>query len=186
MNIQQIIAEAAILVPHDVPQSDQLAALTGINQDFFNIVKIPKVVRFTTAAAQADYVLAADIRQKNIDLLMTGMFRYMSLDSDAVTPRQNAYSFDDVSHTLTLWPAPYGVLEGFLRYRRIGTLIYTSSNLTAEPEAPAEYHWSYVQALAAYLASTQDDAIKAANYEAQYKASWNTAAQNYQTGGDGK
>lgn len=182
MNMQQIITEAAILVPHDVPQSDQLEALTAINQDFFNVVKIPKISRFTSVAAQGDYTLPADVRQKNIDLLMIGMFRYMSMDSAVVTPRQNAFSFDDSSHVLSVWPAPYGVLEGFLRYHRIGTLTYTSSNLTAEPEAPLEYHWSYVHALAVFLANSQDDVGKAANYEAQYKAEWNVAAQNYQAG----
>jgi hypothetical protein len=182
LNIQQIITEADILVPNDVQTADKAVALTGINQDFFNVVKIPKIARFVTGAAQGDYILASDVRQKNIDLVMTGMFRYMSLDNDAATPRQNAYSFDDISHTLSLWPAPYGMLEGFLRYRRIGMATYSADNLTTTPEAPEEYHWSYVLALAAYLGNTQDDAIKAANYEAQYKASWNVAAQNYQAG----
>lgn len=182
LNIQQIITEADILVPNDVPTTDKAVALTGINQDFFNVVKIPKIARFVTTAAKGDYVLASDVRQKNIDLVMTGMFRYMSLDNEAVTPRQNAFSFDDSSHILSLWPAPYGVLEGFLRYRRIGMATYSVSDLAASPEAPEEYQWSYVLALAAHLANTQDDAIKAANYEAQYKASWNVAAQNYQVG----
>lgn len=182
MNIQQIIAEADILVPNDVQPADKVIALTGINQDFFNVVKIPKIVRFPSVAAQGDYTLPADVRQKNIDLLMIGMFRYMSLDNSEVTPRQNAFSFDDVSHVLSVWPAPYGVLEGFLRYYRIGTTSYSADNLPAAPDAPEEYHWTYVLALAAYLANTQDDAGKAANYEAQYKAAWNVAAQNYQVG----
>lgn len=182
LNIQQIITEADILAPNDVPIADKAAALTGINQDFFNVVKIPKIARFTSVVAQGDYTLPVDVRQKNIDLLMIGMFRYMSMDSAAVTPRQNAFSFDDASHVLSVWPAPYGVLEGFLRYRRIGMATYSVSDLSTTPEAPEEYHWSYVLALAAYLANTQDDAIKAANYEAQYKASWNVAAQNYQAG----
>lgn len=179
MNIASILGEASILVPHDVTVVDQLAALTEINRDFFNVVKIPKQARFSTVASQNEYTLASDIRQKNIDLVMVGMFRYRSLDSEAVTPFQNAYTFDDIEHKLTLWPAPYDTLEGFLRYHRIGTSNFTSDNLGAVPDAPEEYHWSYVLALAAYLANTQDDAIKAANYEAQYKAMWNVAAQNY-------
>lgn len=182
MNIQQIIAEADILVPNDAQNADKVLALTGINQDFFNVVKIPKITCFTSVASQGDYTLPSDVRQKNIDLLMIGMFRYMSMDSASVTPRQNAFSFDDASHVLSVWPAPYGVLEGFLRYYRIGTTNYSAGNLSAAPDAPEEYHWTYVLALAAYLSNTQDDAIKAANYEAQYKSAWNVAAQNYQAG----
>lgn len=182
LNIQQIITEADILVPNDVPTTDKAVALTGINQDFFNVVKIPKIARFTSVAAQGDYTLSSDVRQKNIDLLMIGMFRYMSMDSAAITPRQNAFSFDDASHVLSVWPAPYGTLEGFLRYYRIGTTNFSADNLSAIPDAPEEYHWTYVLALAAYLANTQDDVGKAANYEDQYKAAWNVAAQNYQVG----
>nr|WP_256703276.1 hypothetical protein [Paenibacillus peoriae] len=67
-----------------------------------------------------------------------------------------------------------------MRYSRIGTTTYTSSNLTIEPDAPLEYQWTYIPALAAYIAHSQDDAVKASNYENQYKAAWNVAAQNYQ------
>ncbi|MNC48196.1 hypothetical protein D3C75_972960 [compost metagenome] len=144
------------------------------------------MARFSAVAGQGDYSLGADVRQKNIDLVMVGMFRYRDLQLADVTPFQNAYSFDDGTHILTLWPAPYAALEGFVRYRLIGTITFTSSNLAAEPEAPEEYHWSYVLALAAYLANTQDDAINAANYEAQYKAAWNVASQNYAQAGDAK
>lgn len=184
MDIQSIIAEADLLVPNEVPVADKLIWLNAINQDFFNVVKIPKIAQFPCVAAQRDYVLPNDVRSKNIDLLMVGMFRYQSLDRDLVTPTQNAYSFDDASHTLSIFPAPYSSdLVGVLRYHRIGTTTYTSANLAAAPDAPEEYHWTYIPALAAYLANTQDDGVKAANYENEYKAAWNVAAQNYQGGG---
>jgi len=183
MNIGEIIGEADLLVPNEVPAADKLIWINAINQDFFNVVKIPKIAKFSTTAAMQDYILSDDVRSKNIDLVMVGMFRYMSLDREAVTPAQNAYSFDDSSRTLTLYPAPYSVLQGVLRYRRIATTAFTSSNLLASPDAPEEYHWTYVPALAAHLANSQDDSVKAANYENEYKAAWNVAAQNYQ-GGD--
>ncbi|WP_110933255.1 phage adaptor protein [Paenibacillus bouchesdurhonensis] len=183
MNIGEIIGEADLLVPNEVPAADKLISLNAINQDFFNVVKIPKIAKFSCAAAQQDYVLPVDVRAKNIDLLMIGMFRYQSLDRDGVTPAQNAYSFDDSTHTLSVYPAPYSDLQGVLRYRRIATTNYASSNLLQPPDAPEEYHWTYIPALAAYLAKTQDDNVKAANYENEYKAAWNVAAQNYQGGG---
>ncbi|PJN53664.1 hypothetical protein PAEVO_03850 [Paenibacillus sp. GM2FR] len=182
MNIGEIVAQADLLVPNEVAISDKVLHLNAINQDFFNVVKVPKIARFDCVAAQNEYVLPTDVRQKNIDKVLTGLYQYQSLDREDVTPTQNAYTFDDQSHTLSLFPAPYTDLQGFLRYRRIGTTVFIASNLDAVPDAPEEYHWTYIPALAAYLAHTQDDSVKAANYESQYKAAWNVAAQNYQAG----
>lgn len=182
MNINDIISEANMLVPNDVPVADKVIWLNALNQDFFNVVKIPKIAKFDCKAGQEEYVLLADVRQKNIDLVMIGMFPYKSLDRDDVTPAQNAYAFDDTSKTLSLFPAPYGNLKGFLRYQRIATTPFTASTLTAVPDAPEEYHWTFIPALSSMLANSQDDMTKAANYENQYKAAWNVAAQNYQAG----
>lgn len=183
MKISEILSQADLLVPNEVTTLDKLLQLTAINQDFFNVVKIPKIARFSCVPAQTDYTLTADVRQKNIDKLLVGMYQYQSLDRDDVTPAQNAYSFDDQTHTLSLYPAPYTDLQGFLRYHRIGMTVFDAGNLDAVPDAPEEYHWTYIPALAAYLAHTQDDAVKAANYESQYKSAWNVAAQNHQAGG---
>lgn len=183
MNLSQIIAQADLLVPNEMSAGDKVIQLNAINQDFLNVVKIPKITRFTCVPAQNDYSLPADVRQKNIDKVLVGMFQYQSLDRDDVTPAQNAYTFDDQTHKLSLFPAPYADQEGFLRYHRISTMVFAADNLEAVPDTPEEYHWTFVPALAAYLAHTQDDSVKAANYESLYKASWNVAAQNYQAGG---
>lgn len=180
MNINDIISEADMLVPNDVPVADKVIWLNALNQDFFNVVKIPKIVKFDCIAGQEEYTLPADVRQKNIDLVMIGMFPYRSLDRDDITPAQNAYAFDDTTKKLSLFPAPYGNLKGFLRYRRIATTTLTTSFLSLPPDAPEEYHWTFIPALASMLANSQDDMTKAANYENQYKAAWNVAAQNYQ------
>ncbi|MBA9088643.1 hypothetical protein FHR92_005161 [Fontibacillus solani] len=181
MNIGEIIGEADLLVPNEVPAVDKLLWINAINNDFFNVVKIPKFARFLCVASQQDYILPNDVRAKNIDLLMIGLFRYQSLESETVTPTQNAYSFDDVTHKLSVYPPPYSSdLQGTLRYMSIATTTFTSSNLLLPPDSPEEYHWTYIPALAAYLANTQDDGVKASNYENQYKSAWNVAAQNYQ------
>ncbi|MFB5761027.1 phage adaptor protein [Paenibacillus medicaginis] len=182
MNISEIIAEADLLVPNDAPQADKVVWLNAINQDFFNVVKIPKIARFACVVAQSDYALPADVRSKNIDLVLIGMSSYKNLNRDDITPAQNAYSFADDTKTLSLYPAPYTNLQGFLRYRRIATTNFTAGNLGAVPDAPDEYHWTYIPALAAFIANSQDDSVKAGNYEAQYKGAWNVASQNYQAG----
>lgn len=182
MNIDQIISEADLLVPNDVPVADKVIWLNMFNQDFFNVVKIPKVTQFDCVAGQANYTLAADVRQKNIDLVLVGPSQYQSLQRENVTPFQNAYSYDDTTKSLSLHPAPYDALRGFLRYHRIATTTFLSTALSVPPDAPDEYHWTFVSALASMLANSQDDSVKASNYENQYKAAWNVAAQNYQAG----
>ena len=181
LTLQQIIDESDILVPNGVSVTDKVVQLNAINADFFNVVKIPKLNRFSSTTA-ADYVLPVDVRQKNIDMVQVGLLRYRNLDADAVTPIQNRYSFDDVVLTLTLSPAPYQVgLACICRYRRIATTTFVSGTLTASPDAPEEYNWTYIPALAAWLAKAEDDTAKASLYEQQYKDAWNVAAQGYAT-----
>jgi hypothetical protein len=183
LTLQQIITEADILIPNLLTGPEKVAQLNSINNDFFNVVKIPKLASFTGIKGQAVYVLPTDIRAKNIDYVKLGLLTYLDLQSDNVNPTQNVFSFDDASSTLTLSPAAYGAVQGVVRYHRIAVTIFTSASLSAVPDAPAEYHWSYVPALAAWIALTQDELTKAATFEAQYKSAWNAASQNYQQGG---
>lgn len=171
-----------MLVPNDVPVADKVIWLNSINQDFFNVVKIPKIAQFDCAAGQNDYPLPVDVRQKNIDMVLIGPSQYRSMDRENLTPYQNAFAYDDTTKTISLYPAPYTDLRGFLRYHRIATTTFLSTTLTVPPDAPEEYHWTFIPALAAMLANSQDDSVKASNYENQYKAAWNVAAQNYQAG----
>lgn len=183
MNISEIIAEADLLVPNIVPIGDKVSQLNAINNDFFNVVKIPKLARFTGMVGQIEYILAPDVRQKNIDLVELGLLKYMDLQTDNVNPTQITYSFDDETSKLNLSPSPYrNALPGVVRYHRIGTTTFLVNNLASVPDAPGEYHWTFVPALAAWLASTQDDSAKAAAYTGQYITAWNVAAQNYQKG----
>jgi hypothetical protein len=167
-------------VPNEVPLADKIVALNSLNQDFFNVVKIPRVIPLTPVKDQTDYTISTEVRLKNIDLIMVGIIKYKELLPTAANPIQNTYTFDDSTHILNLRPAPYATgLQGVLRYSRIATTTFVSGNLSAVPDAPDEYHWTYYVGLASFIANTQDDAIKASNYEQQYKAAWNVAAQNY-------
>lgn len=180
LTIQDILTEANTLVPNSVQTADQVLWLNGLNADFFNAVKIAKITRFTAVKGQADYPLAIDVRMKDIDLVEVGLLRYLSLQTDGVNPTQNVFSFDDETARLTISPAAYqdGV-AGIVRHRRIATTTFTTANLIVFPDVPDEYQWTLIPGLAAFLANTQDDAVKAGNYEQQYKAGWNLAAQNY-------
>lgn len=180
MQISSIINEADILVPNEVSTADKVIVLTALNQDFFNVVKIPRVYSFTPIKNQSSYPLPSEVRLKNIDLVMCGVVKYKELLPTVPNPMLNTFTFDDSNFQITFRPAPYQEsLQALVRYSRIGTATFNTNNLNAIPDAPEEYHWTYVLGLASYLANTQDDGIKASNYENQYKAAWNVAAQNY-------
>ncbi|MNM07360.1 hypothetical protein D3C81_174020 [compost metagenome] len=180
MIIQSIIDEADLLVPNEVPLADKIVALNALNQDFFNVVKIPRVLPLTPVKDQTTYTVSTEVRLKNIDLVMYGIIKCTELVPSSPHPMQNTYTFDDSTHILTLRPAPYATgLQGVLRYSRIATTTFTSGVLTAVPDAPEEFHWTYYVGLASFLANAMDDTGKSTMYETQYKAAWNTAAQNY-------
>ncbi|MNR93455.1 hypothetical protein D3C72_245120 [compost metagenome] len=183
LTLQQIITEADILVPNAVSTADKVIQLSSINADFFSNVKITKVHRFSSTTAGA-VTLPTDIRQKNIDLLQIGPLRYRSLDdSSSPGPLECFYSFDDTIHVLTLSPAPYKAgLDCLCRHRRIATTTFTTSNLSATPDAPEEYHWTYILALAAWLASVMMLTEQAASYETRYRQAWQRANGEFSAG----
>lgn len=181
LTIQQIITEADILVPNILANSDKVLQLTQFNGDFFNIVKIPKTVRFSATNGQSDYTLSSAVKAKNIDLVQIGVLKYLDQLSDAVSPLQNVFTFDDDTNTLTISPAPYtNGLSGIVRYHRIGTATFTTSDLTAIPELPEEYQWTLIPALSSWIAYTLDDMSKGAYYEQLYRNAWSAAASSYQ------
>lgn len=183
MDLNVILAEADVLVPNDVPTADKVMFLNYLNQDFFNVVKIPTQVYFAPVKNVSTYALPIDIRQKNIDFVSVGVVKYAPLNERTPNPLQNTFTFNDLDHTLTLSPPPYqDGLQGVVRYKMLATAFLSPSNLSAQPLVPEEFHWTLVNGLASYLANTQDDAVKASNYENQYKSAWNVAAQNYAKG----
>ena len=180
MDMLTIIAEADILVPNDVPVANKVVALNGFNQDFFNVVKIPIFQGFTTMKGVGSYILNNAIRFKNIEVVYCGIIKYKRLEDSTPHPMENVYYFNDATYELGLRPAPYANdLAGLIRFSRISSTTFTVGNLEKSPDAPEEYHWTFIPALASFIANTQDDAVKASNYENQYKAAWNVAAQNY-------
>jgi hypothetical protein len=173
--------EADEIVPNEYGTPMKTSWLNDINQDFFNVVKIPKIAKFTTTTS-ATYTLSSDVREKNIDLVNVGLLRYKSFARDDVPPLHNGYYFDDSTYVITLSPPPYMAgLESIVRFRRRATSTFLSSNLAASPDAPEEYHWTYVPALCEYICLAMDDP-KAASFNAQKTAAWNSAAADYRGG----
>lgn len=185
LTIQQIINEADLLVPNAYQTADKIPWLNKVNQEFFEIVKIPQSSVFTTVAAQASYVLPNDVRDNNIDKARVGLINYLSLNYEDVKPAQNFFTFNESDHKITFDPVPYAAdLRAIVRYYRIATSTYVSGTLTANPDAPAEYHWIYVLGLCEKIANANNDTGKSNNYGSEYRSALAAAAQNYSKLGD--
>lgn len=186
LTLQNIIDEADTLVPNAFTPADKVAWLNVVNQAFFDVVKIPLHERFNVTKEESTYTLDSGIRAKNIDKVTVG---YSDYDS-ALTAEQQAgralWDFNDSDHKLTLLPTPIQSDFGVVRYFRIGTTTFVSTTLTANPDAPPEYHHLYVLGLAERIAQALDDADKANNYGAAFMDGLNVAAQQYRAAGEAR
>ncbi len=175
MNLTTIIAEADVLVPNDMTVAEKVAFLNTINVDFFNQVKIPIIERFETTLA-ATYEITGLVKDQDIDYVRIGFLQYQKVGSSQL--KSNEYVANDGEVILS--PAPYAAgLPATIRYYRCATTTFTETSLTDTPDAPSEYHWTYVPALCVKLAQAMDDMPKAANYEEEYRTAWQAAAQDF-------
>lgn len=183
LTLEDIIAEADVRVVNSFSDAQKVTWLNEVNQEFFDVVKIPKTVSFTTINGTGEYTLNTDIRGKNIDLVHVGNGIFPSFLYDKVNPGTNYHTFNDDTHKITLSPTPSSVIAGIVRYHKIGITTFVSSGLTATPDAPAEYHWIYVLGLCERIAKAMDDLGKANNYANDYRNSLLIAQQNYKKTG---
>lgn len=183
LKLQEIINESDLLVPNTYANVDKTIWLNAINQEFFEIAKIPNVVTFQSVANQKDYILSGNIKTKNIDKVQVGTMQYKSILHDFVQPNENYFNFTEQNLTLSLTPAPNRVSSGILRFASSATSSFVSTTLNVNPDAPDEYHWIYVLGLCEKIAGAMDDTIKSNNYGQDYRNALSIAAQNYQKGG---
>lgn len=185
LTLQEIITEADTLVPNAYVNADKVPWLNAINQEFFDVVKIPITANFTTTAGTKVYNLSNVVKEKNADKVMAGSLKYRSLNYEDVQPAQNWFTIDETTNQITLSSAPSRSGQiGIVRHRKSSATLFTTANVTtAIPDAPSEYHWIIVLGLAEYIAKANEEDEKAANYGGQYRAALATAAQNFQKEG---
>lgn len=181
--LSAIIAEADIRVPNSISTPTKIDYLNEVNQEFFSVVKIPMAFLFSGIAGTADYIASANVRGKNIDLVMVGTSQYMSLQYDDVVPGRSFWVFNDSTATLTLTPAPIAAVQGVARYYQMPTTTFVSTTLTVSPDAPPEYHHLYVLGLAAKIAKAIPDVTLGNNYQQEYETQLQIAMQNYRRSG---
>lgn len=182
MLISEIIKEADARMPNSFSDAQKVTWLNEVNNDFFEVVKIPKVAYFDTRTAMNVYAIPGKIRSKTIDRVMVGSSVYESAQFGGMIPGRQTWSFDDDTGKLTLQPAPIDQEKGVIRYHKIADTTFVTTNTAVKPDAPEEYHWIYILGLCERIAKSMDDVVKANNYSADYRANLLIAQQNYQRG----
>lgn len=178
MDIKTIIEEADIRVPNAFSNDQKVDWLNEVNNEFFDIVKIPKVHSMATDGVLTQFTVPTDMREKNIRKVVVGSTFYRSMIYENVTTSFNYYILDEATNKLALEPKP-PVSKLIVIYDQIATNPFLASNLTMEPSAPKEYHWLFILGLAVRIAKAMNDAGLANNYENDFKNNLAVAQQNF-------
>ena len=181
--VQEVINEADILVPNVLSNAQKVEQLNNITNEFYNNVKIPNSISFPMPTNSA-IVPANDIKEKDIEVVQIGFLNYRDNNKAGTFNTGNRFTFDDNSKVLTVYPRYPKEEQCIIRYYKSKSKIYRTSLINEEIDAPVEFQQSFVSALAAWIALTQDDIAKSSVYESQYRSVWNAASQNY--GGAGQ
>lgn len=180
LTIQQIITEVDTLVPNPFDAPKKVVWLNELNREFFEIVKIPKIHKFTTNTSTSTYILPSEIKSQNIDRVLVHYTIYKSMQYENANPGHNHWIVDDNTSELVLNPKPSVAGEiGMVKYTATSKTTFLSSNLNVNPDAPEAYHWAYVLGLAERVAKAMNDVTLANNYGADYRGYLMIAQQNF-------
>ena len=181
MTLQGIIDEADVRVPNAISAAQKIDWLNEVNNEFFDIVKIPKTSTVILSGATTMYSIPDDVREKNIKKVVVGSNYYRSMVYEEITAAMNYYLIWETSHQIELNPKPPAG-TAIIVYDRISATSFISTNLSAIPDAPEEYHWIYILGLCVRVAKAMNDVILANNYDNDYKGNLSIAQQNYLRG----
>lgn len=176
--VQQVINEADILVPNVLSVQQKLDQLNNITNEFYNNIKVPSVIIFPMISNPIE-VPVNDMKDKDINYIQVGYMIYKNDDHVGTFNTGNRFDYNNTSKLLTLRPSYKKGSDCVIRYYKSRSKTYTISTLDTDIDAPSEFQQSFVPALAAWIALTQDDISRSSIYEAQYRSVWNAASQNY-------
>lgn len=178
LTLQNIADRADVLVPNAFSDDNKISWLQEVNNDFFDVVKIPLVYPITSVAGTSDYTLSSDIKSKNIDRVTVGSSRWDSALNGGNQAGKALWTYNETTNTITLTPPPYIAGSGMVRYFQRGKTTFATI-ATDVPDAPDEYQHLYVYGLCEKISQALDDAVKANNYGAEFRDGLTIAAQNY-------
>lgn len=183
LTIEEIIDEADVRVPNAFSEQEKIDWLNHINYDFFESVKIPKVVVLTSVVDVTDYDVDAsdNCRERNITRVNAGNEFYQSMAYVEVNPKNNYFTFEDSTNTLSLYPAPpLSDQDIIVRFNKVAGTTFTSVNKGSDtPDAPEEYHSVYILGLCEHIAKAMNDTVLGNNYANDYRGILAIAQQNH-------
>lgn len=181
LTIEKIFAEVDTLVPNHFDTGKKLTWINEINKEFFEAVKIPIVYQFLTTGGNSSYNLPTDVRSKNVVRVQVDNTLYESMQYDSVKPGHNFWVVDDLTKQIQLNPKPLlSDRTCVVNYYKISTQTFVTAGIAVDkPDAPEEYHWTYVLGLCERVAKAMNDVTLANNYGSDYRAHLSLAQQNY-------
>lgn len=171
LSLKQIINESDVRVPNHFDDAQKVSWLNEVNQEFFEIVSIPKVIYFNAHYGTEDYLLPPNVHGHNITRVTVPHTEYASYEYENTRPNNAYWTFDDEAGVITLHPAPFTTGDGVVRYSKKSSITYlVSSDLNTQfPEAPDPYHQAYILGLCERIAKAMNDVTLANNYGADYR-----------------
>lgn len=169
LSIQEIINEADIRVPNPFDSSQKVTWLNEVNNEFFEIVRIPKVYRFLIVGGTDTYNMPPSVNSQLVEIVRNQSVLYESVQYEVVSPGRSSWFIDDDTKKLILYPRPSINGEGVVLYRKQADTSFLLSNLTARPDAPPKYHWAYILGLCERIAKAMNDVTLANNYASDYR-----------------
>lgn len=184
LSIQQIINEADVRVPNPFDAAQKVTWLNEVNNEFFDIVRIPKVHRFLIVGGTDIYTVPPTVKSHTVEIIRSESNFYESLQYETVSPGRNNWSLDDDTNKLFLSPRPMIDGEGVIIYRKEATTVFLVSNLSARPDAPNNYHYAYILGLCERIAKAMNDVTLANNYAIDYRNQLALAQETYRNKSD--
>jgi hypothetical protein len=181
MDIQTIIAEADVRVPNAFSSEQKVDWLNEVNNEFFDVVKIPKVATVATDGNVTTFTVPNDVREKGVRKVVVGSNFYRSIIYENITAAFNYYTIKEDSNQIVFTPKPPSG-TAVIVYDQIAVSPFLSANLTVQPESPSEYHWVYILGLSVRIAKAMNDVTLANNYENDFKSNLAIAQQNFARG----
>lgn len=180
LTIQQIINESDTHLPNVFETAQKVMWLNEVNNEFFESVKIPRTLFFDVWEGDDTYVV--DVKPKNIDKVVVGATEHLPFNYNDVRAGRCYWSYEDATKTMRLNPEPTADEKAIVRYYQSPHTAFLTSNLTASPDAPEEYHWLYILGLCERMAKAMNDFARAANYGSDFRNQLVVAQQQYQRG----
>lgn len=168
MNLQQILNEVKLLTPvsADVTDDQLVLRINQVQRKLFRELVLPdKMVRFSSTPTVPFYDLPADCTEDRIKSILVDGQDYSLVSNEENKP---PLLFSTVIvNKLYLYPNPSNVVDVLIYYRP-RYMDMNTSNLSAVPDLPEDYHELLVFGCAQWVAGTQRDVDMVNNMQAEF------------------